>query len=170
MNAFPRAAALAALAAVAFLPSGPAIAGDADAVARGAYLAAIMDCTGCHTQRGPDFAPVPGMHLAGSQMGFDMGPLGIVWPPNLTSDETGLAGWSDAEIVAAIRTGTRPDGRMLAPIMPWESYAALTDEDAAALVAYLRSLPKIAHAVPGPVGQGEAAMAPAPYLTPRFPG
>ncbi|MCL5778188.1 cytochrome c [Limibaculum sp. FT325] len=143
-------------------------AGDADMVARGAYLVAIMDCTGCHTQHSPDFEPIEGMHLAGSGMGFDMGPMGIVWPPNLTPDATGLAAWSDAEIVAAVRTGVRPDGRVLVPIMPWRSYAALSDEDAAALVAYLRSLPPVSNTVPGPIGPGEAATA--PYLTPRFPG
>ncbi len=58
------------------------------------------------------------------------------------------------------------------PIMPWGAYSALTDEDAAALVAYLRSLPPVAHAVPGPVGPGETAKA--PYLTAairqRMPG
>lgn len=155
------------IAILAFMPQ-PAPAGDGDPVARGAYLAAIMDCTGCHTPRAPDFAPVEGMHLAGSEMGFDMGPMGVVWPPNLTPDATGLEAWSEAEIAAAIRTGVRPDGRILAPIMPWRSYAALSDADAAALVAYLRSLPPVAHAVPGPIGPGEAAAA--PYLTPRFPG
>ena len=167
MKAFAPAILAGSLGILAALPQA-GHAGEAEQVTRGAYLAAIMDCTGCHTPRTPDFAPIAGMHLAGSEMGFDMGPLGIVWPPNLTSDATGLGAWSDDQIVTAIRTGQRPDGRILAPIMPWHSYAALTDADAAALVAYLRSLPPVAHSVPGPAGQGEAA--PAPYLTPRFPG
>ena len=89
--------------------------------------------------------------------------LGIFYPPNLTPDpETGLGGWSEAEIATAIRTGVRPDGRELAPMMPWRSYAALTDEDALAVAAYLKSLPPVRHAVPPPTGPD--AKAPAPYL------
>ena len=78
-----------------------------------------------------------------------------------------LGTWSEADIVHALRTGTRPDGRQVAPIMPWRSYAALTDEDAAVLAAYLKSLPPVAHQVPGPVGPGGTA--PAPYLTAVIP-
>ena len=66
-------------------------------------------------------------------------------------------------IVRAVRTGRRPDGRELAPIMPWRSYAALTDADARDLAAYLKTLPPSPAKVPGPVGPSETA--PAPYLT-----
>ena len=56
------------------------------------------------------------------------------------------------EIATAIRTGARPDGRILAPIMPWRSYAALTTSDVQAIVEYLRSLPPVTNKVPGPFG------------------
>ena len=59
------------------------------------------------------------------------------------------------EIVAAIQKGQRPDGRMLAPIMPWHAFANLTKPDVNAIVAYLRSLPPVAHKVPGPFGPTE---------------
>ena len=131
-------------------------------VERGAYLAAIMDCQGCHSGRTPDGALDPARHLTGGDAGFELPGLGIFWPPNLTSHPTGLAGWSDDEIIAAIRTGLRPDGRILAPIMPWQSYAVLTDADARDLVAYLRSLPPADRPVPVPVGA--AADARAPYF------
>lgn len=151
--------ALAAVVSFVVLPA----AADQASVARGAYLAAIMDCAGCHSGRTPEGAPDPAQHLTGGPIGFEMPGLGVFWAPNLTSDPTGLGRWSDAEIVAAIRTGIRPDGRMLAPIMPALSYAALTDADAADLVAYLRSLPPAASLVPAPVGT--AAEARAPYFT-----
>ena len=129
-------------------------------IGRGAYLAQIMDCTGCHTGRTPEGAPDPAQYLTGSMLGFSLPGLGVFWPPNLTSDATGLGGWTDEQVVTAIRTGVRPDGRVLAPIMPYHSYAALTDEDAAALVAYLRTLPHAANRVPDPVGTEAEAKAP----------
>jgi hypothetical protein len=63
---------------------------------------------------------------------------------------------------AAITRGVRPDGRQLAPVMPWHSYAALTEADAADLVSYIQQLAPINNAVPGPVGENEKA--PLPYL------
>ncbi len=89
--------------------------------------------------------------------------LGVFVPPNLTSDvETGLGGWSAEEIGQAITTGERPDGRILAPIMPWMSYSALAPDDLAALVTYLQSLPPVSHQVPGPFGPEETPSV--PYL------
>lgn len=150
----------AVLAATAF--TAPALAqGD---VARGKYLATIMDCTGCHTGGALIGQPDPKRYLAGSDIGFGIPGLGVFYPPNLTPDrDTGLGAWSADEIVAAVRKGERPDGRMLAPVMPWPSYAALTDADARALVAYLRTLPAVRFQAPAPVGPDEPA--PGPYLS-----
>jgi hypothetical protein len=84
---------------------------------------------------------------------LDVPGLGTFVGRNLTPDkETGLGNWTDAQIIAAFQTGVRPDGRMLAPKMPWRAYAGLTKSDAAAIVAYLRSLPPVSHKVPGPFG------------------
>src|SRR5436190_2097780 len=68
----------------------------------------------------------------------------------------------EAEIVTALRTGRRPDGRVLAPIMPWNNYRILDDADATAIAAYLKSLPPSDHRVPGP---SRVENAPQPYLT-----
>jgi hypothetical protein len=54
-----------------------------------------------------------------------------------------------------LTTGVRPDGRILAPIMPWRALANMTNPDVRALVAYLRSLPPVSHKVPGPFGMTE---------------
>ncbi|MCX7888288.1 MAG: c-type cytochrome [Rhodobacteraceae bacterium] len=134
--------------------------GDAARIARGSYLARVMDCGGCHTPRGPDGAPIPGKSLTGGSIGFEIPDLGIFWPPNLTPDATGLGGWTEAEVVTAIRTGERPDGRILAPAMPWPSFAGLTDEDATALAAFLLSLPPVENTVPAPATAGGEAPAP----------
>ena len=138
--------------------AGPALA-DGD-VERGAYLATIMDCQGCHSGRTPNGAIAPDQHLTGGTLGFELPGLGIFWPPNLTPSPEGLGDWSDEEIATAIRSGVRPDGRVLAPIMPWESYAALTDSDMADLIAYLRSLPPSANNVPDPAAAGGTGPAP----------
>ena len=130
--------------------------------ARGAYLARIMDCGGCHTPGALVGAPKENEPLSGGDVGFGIPKLGVFFPPNLTSDKTGLGDWSEADIVRAVRQGVRPDGRMLAPAMPWRSYAALTDQDAADLAAYLKSLPATARQVPGPFGPNDKV--PAPYL------
>lgn len=139
-----------------------------DQVARGAYLASIMDCGGCHNTGA--FTPTPNVEtpLSGSDIGFEIPGLGVFYPPNLTPDKkTGIGSWSDAEIVAAFTTGVRPDGRQLAPSMPWMSYGHITKDDAASLVAYLRSLKPVDHQVPGPFGAQEKATA--PYMTVKMP-
>jgi mono/diheme cytochrome c family protein len=123
-----------------------------------------MDCGGCHTPGAllgkPDFS----RRLAGSDIGFGVPGVGVVYPPNLTADrDTGLGKWTDEEIARAIRHGIRRDGRQLVPIMPWPSYSALTDGDAAALVAYLRQLTPVRNDTPAFARDGQKPSA--PYLT-----
>lgn len=133
-------------------------------VERGAYLAHIMDCGGCHNTGA--FTPQPNLEtpLAGSDIGFEVPGMGVFYPPNLTPDKaTGLGSWSDAEVITAFTTGVRPDGRQLAPAMPWMSYGHISADDATALVAYLRSLPAVSHKVPGPFGPQDKPTA--PYMT-----
>lgn len=130
---------------------------------RGAYLVRIMDCGGCHTPGALRGQPDESAALGGGDVGFAIPGLGVFYPPNLRPDpETGIGDWSEADIIQAIREGVRPDGRQLAPAMPWRSYAGLNAEDAAAVAAYLKSLPPLARRVPGPFGPTEALSA--PYL------
>lgn len=75
--------------------------------------------------------------------------LGVWYSRNITPDiETGIGGWTDGEIVRAIREGIRKDGTPLFPIMPMMPLHGLSDDDALALVAYLRTLPAVRNAVP----------------------
>lgn len=113
---------------------------------RGTYLMqSIVACGNCHTPQGPD-GPVPGMELAG---GMEIALPGFsAFAPNITPDpETGIGGWSDEEIVAAIREGRRPDGTIIGPPMPFGQYRGLSDDDARAIVAYLRSVKPVRNEV-----------------------
>ncbi len=151
----------ASLAASLCLPAlaGPGLA-EESLIERGAYLARVMDCAGCHMPRDARGAPVEEAGLSGGTVGFEIPGLGIFWPPNLTPDPSGLGGWSQADIATALRTGVRPDGRVLAPAMPWPSYAALREDDMLALTAYLASMPPVAVDRLDPVGEASAAQAP----------
>lgn len=143
-----------------------------DIVVRGRYLVTVMGCGDCHTPGSLAGMPDQARMLGGSDVSFFLPGMGYFYPPNLTPDATGLGSWMPAQIVTAIRTGVRPDGRNLAPIMPWMGYANLTDDDANAIAVYLKSLPPVMNQVPAPTaadaippGPAMAVVAP-PGLTP----
>lgn len=95
----------------------------------GAYLAQV--CTGCH---GADLA---GQRIPGT-------PPELPPAANLTPHADGLAGWTEADFVRAIREGRRPDGSALHPFMPWKTYGAMTDVELQAIWAHLSTLPATA--------------------------
>ena len=125
-------------------------------LARGAYLVTVAGCTDCHTPG--HFLGKPDLRrfLGGSDVGFAMPGLGVFHGPNLTPDkDTGLGNWTTAQIVTAITTGRRPDGRQLVPAMPYPALARLTPADAEAIALYLKSLPAVRNKVPGPFGPSD---------------
>jgi mono/diheme cytochrome c family protein/uncharacterized protein YjiS (DUF1127 family) len=137
------------------LISASAFAQDAQ-IKRGQYLVTFGGCNDCHTPGYFFGKPDMARFLGGSEVGFEIPGLGIFHGPNLTPDqETGLGQWSPQQIVAAITKGRRPDGRMLAPIMPWHAFANLTDQDTRAIAAFLKSIPPVKNKVPGPFGPNE---------------
>lgn len=122
-------------------------------IERGKYLVTIGGCNDCHTPGYLLGHPDKARFLGGSDVGFAIPGLGVFVAPNLTPDrETGLGNWSAQEIATAITTGVRPDGRILAPVMPWPAFSHLTPTDATAIAAYLQSLPPVPNKVPGPFG------------------
>jgi mono/diheme cytochrome c family protein len=132
-------------------------AADPAAVARGKYLVTIASCHDCHTPGYFLGKPDMARYLGGSDVAFELPGLGAFVGPNLTPDKaTGLGNWTDAQVISAIQKGTRPDGRMLAPIMPYHAFANLTPQDAQAIVAFLRSIPPVQHKVAGPFGPTQA--------------
>ena len=125
-------------------------------VQRGKYLVSFAGCIDCHTPGYFFGKPDMSRLLGGSEVGFEIPNLGVFHGPNLTPDQdSGLGKWSTEEIVTAITNGVRPDGRVLAPIMPWHAFANLTHEDVLAIVAFLQSLPPVKNKVPGPFGPNE---------------
>jgi mono/diheme cytochrome c family protein len=140
-------------AALALLPL-PASADEAQ-LARGKYLVGIAGCNDCHTPGYFFGKPDMAKFLAGSDVGFEIPGLGVFVGRNLTPDkETGIGEWTEDQIITALQTGKRPDGRELAPIMPWHALATLTKEDVTAMAAFLKSIPAVSNKIPDPVGPG----------------
>jgi len=125
-------------------------------IARGKYLAQFGGCNDCHTPGYFFGKPDAERYLGGSDVGFEIPGLGVFVAPNLTPDkETGLGKWTTEQIVTALQTGQTPEGRTLAPIMPWPAFAKLTKDDATAIAVFLQSLKPVSHKVPGPFKPGE---------------
>ena len=150
---------------------------DDDPLARGAYLVeGIMGCGNCHTPLGPD-GPAEDAALSGRLV--EDGPAFTAWAPNITPASR-VRDWSDAELAVAIREGLRPDGSLIGPPMPISAYRGLSDDDLAAIVAYLRAAPAVegetpasAYRIPLPPAYGppvEAVMAPPRGATAEYGG
>jgi mono/diheme cytochrome c family protein len=126
-------------------------------IERGDYLVnTIMACGNCHTPKDATGRAISELALSGGGLGFDT-PAFVVTSPNITSDrETGIGGWSDADIKRAVIEGDRPGharlpGVPLAPPMFVNFNKALTAYDIDAVVAYLHTVKPIRNEVPGPV-------------------
>ena len=154
-------------------------------VKRGEYLVSIMGCDDCHSPKkmgphGPE--PDPALRFSGhpaemplapinpsATQGwvlFDMnltamvGPWGISYAANLTSDSTGIGGWSEKQFFTAIRQGKYKGlegNRMLLPPMPWPQYAKATDQDLKAIFTFLKSTRPVKNVVPLPVPPDQIA-------------
>lgn len=115
---------------------------------RGEYLVrGPAGCGNCHTPIGPN-GFVAEMELAGRVV-EDIEAFTAV-APNITPAGR-VAQWSDAELSKAIREGIRPDGSVIGPPMPFTMYKGLGDDDLAAIVAFLRSVPAVKNDVPASV-------------------
>ncbi|SPH17596.1 Alcohol dehydrogenase cytochrome c subunit [Defluviimonas aquaemixtae] len=108
----------------------------------GAYLAGpVAHCMECHTPMGPEG---PMLDTALGQGGFAIpGPWGVSVSSNLTTHVDGLAGYSDDELATMITKGMRPDGSQMMPPMPYPFLAKMTEDDLAAIILYLRTLPPL---------------------------
>ena len=122
----------------------------ADLVKRGDYLVnGIMTCANCHSPKGPP-AVTAGKDFSGG-LSWDEPPFKVT-APNITPDkETGIGGWTDADIKTVMRTGIRPNGVHVAMIMPTGFYHIMTDRDLDAVVAYLRTIKPVSNKVADPI-------------------
>jgi mono/diheme cytochrome c family protein len=134
-------------------PSKEIIAATPETLARGEYLVRhVTDCLECHSEF--DFSIYGSPHKketegqGGFPFGKDYGVPGVVQAQNITQDkETGLGDWSDGEILRAMREGVAKDGHALFPMMPYEGYSKMSDSDAKAIVAFLRTLKPVRHEI-----------------------
>jgi hypothetical protein len=86
--------------------------------------------------------------LASTMTAF-AGPWGISYATNLTPDASGMAAWDEETFVSAMRTGKHfGTSRDILPPMPWPSIGRATDEDLAAIFAYLQTIPPVVNHVP----------------------
>ena len=128
------------LAEVHFWPIGQpvktiALEGDAG---RGAYLARISGCIGCHTN-----SKEGGKPLAGG-VAF-LTEFGTFYSPNLTMDKAeGMGNWSIEDFDKAVRQGVSPEGQPYYPAFPYAFYANFTDQDIADLWAAFKTVPAVA--------------------------
>jgi mono/diheme cytochrome c family protein len=132
-------AALPLLAALLLALSGRAEAqGSPAEVARGRYIFGATGGCGCHTAKGQ---PVN----AGGRR-YD-GPFGTVYSANITPDrQTGIGGWTDEQVITAIRLGRRPGGERLVPVHPYPVFNGMAAEDLRGLVAFLKTVPAVSRA------------------------
>jgi hypothetical protein len=148
-------------------------------IKRGEYLVTIMGCDDCHSPKklGPN-GPEPDMdrrfsgHPASMPLGninpaelkqwvlFNqnltafVGPWGVSYAANLTSDATGIGNWSEKQFIKALREGKYKgldNSRPLLPPMPWPNFGKASDEDLKAIFSYLKSTKPVNNVVPSPV-------------------
>lgn len=152
-------------------------------VERGRYLVSTIGCEDCHspkmmTDHGP--VPDPATRFAGHIDGdltakvnkdalkdwalFSMGltaavgPWGISYAANISSDDSGIGTWSEEQFIRALREGQFKGlvgTRKLLPPMPWQDFANLSDEDLKAIYLYLKSTKPVHNVVPPPVSPEE---------------
>lgn len=124
-----------------------------DPAVRGEYLVNhVSVCIDCHTPRLMDGSLDMDNFLAGVECFIDIDPMtenvGCLHTRNLTNHSTGLMNRTDEQIKAMFMTGTRPNGDALHSVMPYYQFGNMTDDDADAIVAYLRTVTGVDHAVP----------------------
>ena len=104
-------------------------------IERGKYLALAGNCASCHTTENGEF-------MAGG-LPFET-PFGKIYSTNITPDSgTGIGNWTGEQFLDSMRRGVRPNGEHLYPVFPYTAFTKITNEDVAALFAYLKSIPAI---------------------------
>ncbi|RYY15049.1 MAG: diheme cytochrome c-553 [Chitinophagaceae bacterium] len=154
-------------------------------IRRGEYLVNVIGCGDCHSPKrmgpkGPEADPAlllsghpAGMAIASidtaasrqwllfnSSLTASVGPWGISYAANLTSDDTGIGTWTEEQFFRSIREGKAKglaNGRMLLPPMPWPNFAQLTDHDLKSIFFYLKSTKAVKNLVPAAVAPPDMA-------------
>lgn len=113
---------------------------------RGEYLVRnVAGCLFCHSELDTSVEGLPvKAGAAGAGRPFTAEDMPWLVASNITSDAgTGAGTWTDDMLARAIREGIGHDGRALFPMMPYLNYRQMSDEDLAAVITYIRSLPAV---------------------------
>lgn len=103
---------------------------------RGAYLARLGNCAGCHTAD-------PKKPYAGGRAIET--PFGQIYASNLTpNSETGLGAWTADDFYKAMHSGVSKNGDYLYPAFPYTDYTKMSRAEVDDLYSYLKRLPAIA--------------------------
>jgi hypothetical protein len=152
-------------------------------IARGKYLVNTSACNDCHSPKVitplgltldttrllsgyPGTRPLPKVNkealgswlLFGQDLTSGVGPWGVSFAANITSDETGIGNWSEEQFLTAIRKGKYKGlegSRDLLPPMPWQVYNGMTDTDLKAIFLYLKTTKPIRNLVPPPIAPND---------------
>ncbi|MBK8381688.1 MAG: c-type cytochrome [Ignavibacteria bacterium] len=145
----------------------------------GEHLVTIGGCNDCHTPKKmtpqgpvpdeslmlsghPEKMPAPDvdrkeMESKGLIVTQDLtawvGPWGISYAANLTSDATGIGSWQESNFITALREGKfkgMTSARNLLPPMPWQLFKEMSDDEIKAIFAYLKSIKPVKNIVPQP--------------------
>ncbi len=122
-------------------------------LARGEYLTHhVSNCVDCHSDFFADRFGTPIKPGTEGQGGFPfdkrLGVPGLVQAQNITPDpENGIGSWTDGEVIRAVREGVDRKGVALFPMMPYENFRYMSDEDIRSIVVYLRTLKPIKHVI-----------------------
>ncbi|HEY8969202.1 MAG TPA: diheme cytochrome c-553 [Puia sp.] len=147
----------------------------AQLVKRGEYLVSAMACDDCHSPKkmgphGPELdmdrrfsgypagRPLPPIDTNTTKQwallnmdGAAVGPWGVSFAANITSDPTGIGNWKEDQFIRCLREGKwmgLPDARPLLPPMPWESFSKLNDEDLSAIYHFLKTTKPVNNTAP----------------------
>jgi cytochrome c553 len=148
-------------------------------VKRGHYLVSVIGCGDCHSPKKmglhgpeedtsrllsghPSYVPLAFVDTAAAKnwlmfngmLTAAVGPWGISFSANLTSDSTGIGSWTEEQFATALRKGKAKglvNNRDLLPPMPWTNFSNLNDDDLKAIFAYLKTTRPVKNVVPAPI-------------------
>lgn len=107
----------------------------------GAYLVQhVNTCGSCHGTRDARGQIVAGHELAGGNQPLGGGPGAVYFAPPITGTVLNAEGYTKETFLTAMKTGVRPWGAMISPVMPWLNYSQMTDNDVNAIWAYLQTV------------------------------
>ncbi len=150
-----------------------------DPVKRGEYLVQVMGCDDCHSPKkmgaqGPEvdqelrlsgypssrpLPPIDKKNLSNGWMLFTgdltaaIGPWGMSFSANISSDSTGIGNWTITQFKKALREGKLKgldNSRPILPPMPWQDFRHLKDDDVEAIFAYLKTTKPVKNVPPAP--------------------